>query len=393
MRIAISGCGIAGSAVATLLARQGHDVTLFEQAEVCRPVGAGIMLQPSGQAVLRELGIAREVEVRSAPLLGLDARLANGRRLIELRYDSLRQAKLGDGLVEAPHAWGVHRGALFEKLFQCCLESGVKICNPAKLVDYERRKDGVVVKDDAGRDYDRFDFVIAADGSRSRLREASNLRCKQNVYRFAALWTTGVCEEVQDSLHQVIDGTRRLVGLLPIGDGRCSFFWGIRADGFEALRSTSLKHWRAEVTQLCPQAGAIVDSVTSWDALTFGTYRHIRMKRWFDESILWLGDAAHAMSPHLGQGANLALEDAFVFAKSLEFTGEFRAACDQFRRRRLPKIRYYQQLTRMLSPFFQSDVPLLAFGRNVALPWFPRVAPIRRRMLTTLCGLDSGWLG
>ena len=393
MRIAISGCGIAGSAVAALLARQGHDVTVFEQAEVCRPVGAGIMLQPSGQAVLRQLRIAREVEARSAPLLGLDAWLANGRRLIQLRYHSLCGAQSDDAKSDAPRAWGVHRGTLFEKLYQCCLDSGVEICNSAKLIGYERRNDGVVVKDDVGRDYDRFDFVIASDGSRSQLREASSLPCKQNVYRYAALWTTGVCGEVEDRLHQVIDGTRRLVGLLPIGDGRCSFFWGIRADGYDALQSSSLQAWRAEVTELCPQARGIVDSVASWDELTFGTYRHVRMKQWFDESTLWLGDAAHAMSPHLGQGANLALEDAFVFAESLQSTGEFLAACDQFRQRRRRKIRYYQQLTRMLSPFFQSDVPFLALGRDLALPWFPRIPPIRRRMLTTLCGLNSGWFG
>ncbi len=58
LRVAIVGCGSAGPAAATLLARQGHEVRLFERASECRPVGAGFLLQPSGLAVLEELGMA-----------------------------------------------------------------------------------------------------------------------------------------------------------------------------------------------------------------------------------------------------------------------------------------------------------------------------------------------
>ena len=69
MEIAVSGCGIAGSAVAHMLAGQGHEVTIFEQARQCRAVGAGIMLQPSGQKILDRLGILDSVTSQSACLL------------------------------------------------------------------------------------------------------------------------------------------------------------------------------------------------------------------------------------------------------------------------------------------------------------------------------------
>ena len=61
MRIAIAGAGITGTTVGFLLAEQGHEVTIFEQAKVCQPVGAGIMLQNSGQQVLDRLGLLADL--------------------------------------------------------------------------------------------------------------------------------------------------------------------------------------------------------------------------------------------------------------------------------------------------------------------------------------------
>ena len=382
MRIAVSGCGIAGATVAALLARLGHEVTVFEQAAHCQPVGAGIMLQPSGQEVLKRLGLSDQILAESARLDGLDASLACGKSLIQLRYN---------GLDESTRAWGVHRGLLFDQLFGECQASGVEIRNGTTLHNYRRIGKCVAVVDQAGREFGDFDFVLATDGSRSKLREASSLRCKLVEYPYAALWTTGPCHQVQRCLHQVIDGTQRLVGLLPIGEGRCSFFWGVRADRYESLRSSGIESWKDEVIELCPPAAELLDTIQRFDELTFSGYRHVQMRQWNNDSILFLGDAAHASSPHLGQGANLALEDAVVFADALRDTGEFHAACLQFRKLRYRKVRYYQQLTRLLSPFFQSDIPLLSLGRNVALPWFPRVPFVRRRMLRTLCGLHCGW--
>ncbi|MGI9474787.1 MAG: FAD-dependent oxidoreductase [Rubripirellula sp.] len=382
MKIAVSGCGIAGTAVAALLARQGHSVTIFEQANECRPIGAGIMLQPSGQAVLARMGLSEVVEQKSARLDGLDASLASGKSLIQLRYDAL-----GDSTC----AWGVHRGLLFESLLGECTANGVEICNGSALQSCRRVDDRVSVVDQEEREYGGFDFVLATDGARSKLRTASALRCRLIDYPYAALWATGPCPQVERCLHQVIDGTRRLVGLLPIGNGQCSFFWGVRSDHYDDLVSTGIGKWKNEVIRLCPPAAELLETVERFDELTFSGYRHVGMRSWNTDSVLFLGDAAHASSPHLGQGANLALEDAEVFANALAETGDFDSACKWFTKQRYRKIRYYQQLTRLLTPFFQSDIPLLSFGRNAVLPWFPAVPFIRRRMLRTLCGLHDGW--
>jgi len=383
MNIAVAGCGIAGTAVGYLLAKSGHDVTILEQADRCEPIGAGILLQPSGQAVLEQFGIKDAVADLSSPVYGLEARLASGKPLIHLEYDVLDPDS---------YAWGVHRGLLFDRLLKLCQSTGARIRTSSRVIDYAREAERISVVMESGERVAGFDFLIATDGSRSQLREPARIRCRTVEYPYAALWAIGPCDAVTDRLYQVIDGTDRLVGLLPIGSGRCSFFWGLRAEDYQTLSSGDIDRWKAQVVEFCPQAESVLETIVSFQQLTFATYRHVRMQRWHADGIIFLGDAAHPSSPHLGQGVNLALEDASCFAAALAETDTFDAACRKFETQRRSKLRYYQQLTNLLTPFFQSGSSLLGVGRNIALPWFPRVPWIYRQMLRTLCGTKNGWL-
>lgn len=382
MRVAVSGCGIAGTAVSHLLATSGHDVTIFEQAAQCQAIGAGIMLQPSGQAVLNRLGILDLIARKSAKLEGIEAFLLSGRPLIELEYGALGEQQF---------AYGVHRGLLFQQLLTLCETSGVCVQTSTQVCDFGDKGNNVHVIDQHGTQHGPFDFLIAADGARSRLRTPARINSRTVEYDYAAIWATGPCSQIDHRLHQVIDGTNRLVGLLPIGEGQCSFFWGLRADAYDALVQQGLPAWKQEVIGMCPHAAELLDSIECFRQMTFAGYRHVRMKRWSGNKIVFLGDAAHPSSPHLGQGVNLALEDAACFADALNDTQDFQQAAARYQKLRQRKVRYYQSLTRMLTPFFQSDIPLSAACRNLGLPWLPKVPWIRRRMLQTLSGLQNGW--
>ena len=380
--IAVVGCGIAGTAVASRLLSCGHRVTIFEQAAECRPVGAGILLQPSGQRALETIGVRAEVEQRSARLIGLDADLVSGRQLVRLRYGELRPDLYG---------LGVHRGVLFGSLFARCRQIDVQVINGAIVVGYRNRHNAVELKLGSGEHVGPFDFVVAADGSRSRLRAFSGLETSRLDYSFAALWTTGPCSSVTDRLVQIVDGTERLAGILPIGDSHCSFFWGLHVDDAATLtENADIATWKASVAAMCPQASQVLTSIDSYDSMTYATYRHASMKRMYDERVVFLGDAAHPSSPHLGQGVNLALEDAVCFSEALEESGDFAQACRRYQKERQAKVRYYQLLTRFLSPFFQSRGRVRAFGRDTVLPYLTRFGPMHRRMLRTLCGEQSG---
>src|SRR5277367_6149989 len=93
LRVAVIGCGTAGAASALLLSRAGHDVVLFERVPEPLPVGAGIMMQPSGLLVLERLGLVDRVLSRGARVDHLVCDTAEGRSVLDLRYDAL-----GEGL-------------------------------------------------------------------------------------------------------------------------------------------------------------------------------------------------------------------------------------------------------------------------------------------------------
>lgn len=390
MKIAISGCGITGAATAFFLSKAGFQVTIFEQADKCGPIGAGIMLQPSGQGVLQRMGLLDSIADCSEKLFGMTAMRSSGKRLVHLRFDRLR---------EELFAYGVHRGRLFETLFAACQQQGTQVVNSARVVGCEIVGDSqpkVRIKTEhpeVGKDFGEFDFLIAADGSRSVLRERSSIKTKVIDYEYAAFWLTGISEYQPGELFQLVDGTKYLIGLLPIGGGESSYFWGLPAEQNETLRESSFEAWREKAVGLCPQSESILAKESSFDRFTFARYRHVIMRTFSKNRVLYLGDAAHATSPHLGQGVNLGLEDAECFAECLIECRDFEKACQNFERRRKRKIRFYQQLTRMLSPFFQANGSWRGVARDIALPWLPSIPFIGKEMLRTLSGSKKGWFG
>ena len=380
MRIAVVGCGIAGATVSFLLAEQGHEVTLFEQANECQPVGAGIMLQPSGQTVLARLGIMDELEAVSARLTGMTAKLVSGKNLVSLDFTCLSSDS---------YALGVHRGRLFEKLFQRCQAASVNIVTSATVTGFDSSQGAILL--DSEEQVSGFEFAVAADGSRSRMRKSSPISTWVREYEYGAFWITGPCEYQPGELLQIVEGTHLLTGLLPIGNGESSFFWGVPIADWPALKESDYQTWVGVIEGVFPQAVGMLQQLDGFDDMTFGTYRNVGMSRWFADGVVFIGDAAHATSPHLGQGVNLALEDAIEFAQAFEQTGSFDLACVAYSRKRHSKLRYYQQLTKFLTPFFQSRGRVRGIARDFVLPWLPRLPMIGREMLRTLSGTKNGF--
>jgi 2-polyprenyl-6-methoxyphenol hydroxylase-like FAD-dependent oxidoreductase len=101
LKVAIVGCGTAGPATALLLSRAGHAVTLFERVPNPGPVGAGIVLQPSGMSVLERLGLLEPVLAKGARIDELYAETSTRRRVVHLRYEDLARNIFGLGLPAA----------------------------------------------------------------------------------------------------------------------------------------------------------------------------------------------------------------------------------------------------------------------------------------------------
>lgn len=380
-RIAIAGFGIAGGALAVLLARRGHRVTLFERAPAVGPVGAGFLLQPSGQGVLARMGLLPEVAAASEEIAGLRAFTPSGRRLITL----------GNG----PHgpALGVHRGLLFEVLHRAVRGAGVEVELGFTAAGIRERAGEVALRAEDGREAGPYDLLVAADGARSRLRRVIDPGVREVPDPYAALWAVGTCSAIRGHLFQVAGGTRVLLGLLPLGSGRTNFFWGLAARDWEGLRRSSFDAFCERILRLAPQAEEIFASITSFEHLVFGGYVRARPRTLVRGRAVLIGDAAHPMPPHLGQGLNLGLLDAESLATALEHHADVPTALAEHARGRRDQVRFYGQLSRLLAPFFQSDLTPLGPLRDLGLPLLTRLPPLRRAMEQTLAGRRGGWWG
>lgn len=396
LSIAVVGFGVAGATAALTLSAQGHQVTLLEQAPSVSPVGAGVLLQLSGQGVLRALRLLDQVVARAEPILRVHARTHGGRTLVDLRYADLRPGC---------QAYGLHRGDLFSALQRAVAERPIALRLGCRVQGLRRVQDGgaVLLDDEAGQEHGPFDLVVVSDGSRSRLRAQSGVSHRATPYPHGALWALGRSHAAGQRLLQVTRGTQRLCGLLPMGEGRCSLFWLLHQDEHPRLLDAGLAAFRAQVLALCPEAEELLAGLTSLEALTFTRYQHVRLPRLYHHRCVFLGDAAHAMSPHLGQGINLALLDAYLFAAALAAERgpapsdeADRAAVPRallrYQRERSGQLRFYSRLTQLLTPFFQSQGRALGWLRDRFLPLLPRVPPLRQQMLLSVAGVKGGWL-
>ena len=162
MSIAIAGAGIGGLAAAALLADGGHRVTVFDRFDAPRPVGSGLVIQPVGQEVLARIGVAAEAEALGAQISRMSGHEADtGRAVLDVSYDRPRR----DWPRRPSHGLGIHRGSLFDVLWQAVARRGIRVEPNAQVLG---ASGGVLTLAD-GRDVGPFDLIVDAAGAGSAL--------------------------------------------------------------------------------------------------------------------------------------------------------------------------------------------------------------------------------
>jgi 2-polyprenyl-6-methoxyphenol hydroxylase-like FAD-dependent oxidoreductase len=409
--VGIIGCGTAGSAAALFLARAGHRVTVYERVLSPGPVGAGITIQPTGLHVLCRLGLYMHVVSRGARIDRLLCETKGRKPIVDLTYETV-----GEGLF----GLGIHRGVLFEALYGAAqreprvrIKTGVEIVDLARAEPQGRTPSRWSWFVDSHRErFGPHELVVVADGARSQLRDDTSTSKRIEKYPWGALWFVGRdprerTEPAARTLHQIVDGVRTFLGLLPTGllpatqesqiapsPRLVSLFWSIRGDRVDEWRRRGLEEWKKEVLELGEEAAPVLDQIHDEGQVLYAAYHDVVMHRWHTRNVVYIGDAAHATSPQLGQGCNLALWDAMELSDCIEEEPrDLARALATYSRRREEHLAFYQTATRWLTPFFQSDNETLGSLRDFAMPLMGKVSVFKRMMTLSMLGVMDGFLG
>ncbi|MER8975712.1 MULTISPECIES: NAD(P)/FAD-dependent oxidoreductase [unclassified Mesorhizobium] len=384
--IAIAGAGPAGLAAALYLERAGHRVTIFERFDQPKPVGSGLILQPTGLTVLADLGLLDDILAlgsRIDRLHGADAR--TGRTVLNVRYDARRGSRFG---------LAVHRAALFGVLFRAVRRQAITIETGIELETLETGERATLICGN-GRRIGSFDLVVDASGSRSKLRRCVTNPGEPRSLAYGAFWASlGWRGEGFDehALLQRYDKASVMIGVLPIGRPEpgagkmAAFFWSLKQADAECVWAAGLEAWKARLVGLWPECAAFIDQIDSFEQLSLARYGHHTMKTPAGRRLAVIGDAAHSTSPQLGQGANMALLDAAALNYALIGTDRIDTALEAYVRARRWHVRIFQTLSLVLTPFYQSDSIVMPFVRDRLVATLAKVPPAPEFLASMVTG-------
>ncbi|GAU81297.1 DCC1-like thiol-disulfide oxidoreductase family protein [Bosea sp. BIWAKO-01] len=384
--IAIAGCGPAGLAAALMLHRDGHRVRLFERFETPRPVGSGLMIQPTGLAVLRELKLAEATLAAGARIDRLFGRAEPSQHIVlDVRYAALGQ--------DAGHGIGIHRAALFDILHDAAREAGIAVeggrsVASSEIVGANRR--ALIFAD--GTRTEPFDLIVDALGTMSPLA-----RHQGRPLAYGALWASLDWPHSAGfdmaTLEQRYIRASTMVGVLPIGrlaqgpTAKAAFFWSLRCDGLSDWQRSGLAAWKADVLKLWPATAPLLAQIETPDQLTFARYAHRTTPVPTEPGLIHIGDSWHSTSPQLGQGANMALLDAFALAKALRDGNEATTAPGLAIAARRRHVWLYQTMSALFTPVYQSDSRVLPLLRDRIAGPLARIWPAPAILAAMVSGL------
>ncbi len=344
MSVVIIGAGVGGLTLALALRRRGIEAEILEQSAELREVGAGVGLSANATRLLRDIGLGESLASAATEptrLVHRDGR--DGRLLAATDGPEWYRGAFG-----APWV-GLHRADLQRLLANAVGTERLFLgCRAESLHEYGR---GMRVRCSAGASFDA-DVVVGADG----------------VHSFARDWVTGGDEPVYS-------GTSGFRGLVPaaqlrhlVDPGALQFWVGPGAHLLHyPISSGALinflavidepAQWTAPAWMETAEPGAHLKPFAGWHpAVTeligavpqsprWGLFAQRPLAQWNRGPVVLLGDAAHAMLPHQGQGANQTIEDAFVLADELFSAGDVPTALRRYTQRRRVRTRQVQLMS------------------------------------------------
>src|SRR5262245_7874778 len=312
MKVLIVGGGIGGLSLARELALRRIEFQVLERAPQLNPVGAGIIMNPNAMRVLEKNGLAAQVRAGSWPYLTRETRDRRGRLLALRDYRPLYESgKLAQGAL-------VHRAHLLDVLYRSL---------PAGTVRFARTG--------TEADFSGHDLVVGADGIHSQVRQA--------LFGFVKPAYMGYRSHrfVMDNVAGVRCFTEYLgrgqrIGLVPISEKRL-YVWTTYNAAQAEQRAPDVRRQFAQFT--APELRRLFSALPPAAFIITTEIEELLLTQWFRGHTALLGDSVHAMTPNIGQGAGMAMEDAAVLAEELAGNARIEDALAAYVRRRKPRVR------------------------------------------------------
>lgn len=357
----IIGAGIAGLTMGIALTQQGSGVRLYEGADQIKPVGAGIAMANNAMQIFSKMGVSARIA-------------ASGHRISRMRItdEALRDLSVAN-LDAYERRYGVcnlaiHRGALQQILAETLGYEHIHLSKRLRIVD--QVSEGCLLHFDDGTSADSR-YLIGADGIRSVVR-AQVFSRGQIRFSGQKCWR-GVCDYPFGAgyLHEAVEawGRGKRFGFVRIDDRRVYWYAVLTASG-EGEPAVDLSEcfagFHPDVTDIIQR--------TDRSQVYFSDINELAsLGRWNKGRVCLIGDAAHAMTPNMGQGACQAVEDAYVLGRLLAESDDVAGAFNRYYALRKQKVSALARQSRATGLVSQLQHPVAAWLRNRAM----RMAPAR----------------
>lgn len=369
----VVGGGIGGLTAAVALRRAGWQVTILERAEQFGEIGAGIVLQSNALHCLDAVGLGQAVRRGGRPDTAGGLRTASGRWLSRIDGAALDQ-RLGTTAVV------LHRAELHRILRSALPTECVLTGATPEAITGDGHGDGVEVHYVHATEADtvRADLVVGADGLNSWVRAHHWPDAPAPVYAGSTAWRA-VTRSVfpSDTDMSVSWGDGQEFGSMPLTDGRA--YW------YAAVTAPQGQHATDELAELrhrfdgwhFPIPALLADTAPE-AVLRHDIYRLPPLATYVHGRVALLGDAAHAMTPNLGQGGGQAIEDAVVLAAALSTAADVPTALARFDRERRSRTQAISRASTLMGRFGQQlENPLAIALRNTAIKLTPARVALR----------------
>jgi 2-polyprenyl-6-methoxyphenol hydroxylase-like FAD-dependent oxidoreductase len=381
MPLAFVGAGPAGLTAAIAAAQRGLKATVFERADVIARVGGGIVVHSNGLPVLDRLGLLDSFKPMMMPCSTLTLQLGDGHVLVT-DYSAL----------PIPHNY--FAVVLRHQLHSFLLAAAEKIATihfGRHCTAIEELPDHVRLRFDSVEPIE-YGIALGADGVHSTVRKSLPITATTRTAGDAYLRGVSECESDVAEVREIwgIDGRR--FGISPLTQGRTYFYCSAPRGRWHEVRRESLdawiKSWRAYGRRVCD----VLHHVKDWAQVNYDEPEQIQATRWYFERTFLIGDAAHAMTPHYGQGANAAMVDAVVLtallARSREHQDSLTDVGAQYEAVRREFVERTQSAAWRLGLVAQWTSPAMRFLRDSAFSVLSRFQSLSRRDLLLVAGYN-----